>query len=363
MNIFIRTDGSNQIGTGHVMRCLVLASELCNVNVNVNVSFICRSLTGNLVDYIEDNGFKVYKLPDPWHKNKKDKDCSHLEWLRQNWTTDAKQTMEVLTKEPKVDWLILDHYSFDQNWESAVQTCVDKLMVIDDLANRLHDCHLLLDQNLYRNRRGRYGHKISDSVITLLGPKYLLLRSEFKNKELNRKRTGSVERILVSFGGADPTNETLKVLRAINQINRTEISIDVVLGHSSQHYQMVRDYCQTMKQVTLHFQIDYIAKLMSKADLAIGAGGSTTWERCYLCLPTITIETADNQSEILTYLDELGAIRHLGVNQMVSEEKIVDTLNNIISCPIVIQKMSENCKIIMKEYEHYSVVNQLMKGV
>lgn len=339
------------------MRCLVLAEDLRNKHVNV--TFICREFPGNLIKNIEGHGFKVWSLPAP---ERSGDGTDYISWLQNNWRTDVQQTIEWIRKQSAIDWIIIDHYALDQQWEHTIKSFVKRIMVIDDLADRLHDCHLLLDQNLYRNMEERYLNLIPEDATALLGTKHLLLRQEFRNQRCVKKRSSTVNRILISFGGSDPTNETMKALKAIDIINRTDIVVDVVVGLSNQNYSAIRNLSEKMPQTKIHYQIDYLAELMAKADLAIGSGGSTTWERCFMGLPAVTIETAENQSEILSFLSELGVICHFGKSQDLHEEDMAVHLKKLISSPKRIKEMIEASEIIMKDYENCSVVKQLTKG-
>lgn len=361
MNIFIRADASTNIGTGHVMRCLVLAEDLRKRSVNV--TFICRILPGDLIAHIENKGFSVISLPPTENNISANEDeISNENWLDLNWKTDALQTIEAICKKPEIDWLIIDHYGIEKKWERSVRPGVKRIMVIDDLANRSHDCDILLDQNLYRNLEKRYEELIPESTSTLLGPKYLLLRQEFRDLQFVKNKNVTVKRILISFGGSDPTNETMKAIKAIKIINRPEIAVDVVVGISNEKYSIIKKYCEKLPNIKIHYQIDYLAKLMSEADLAIGAGGSTTWERCYVGLPAITIETAENQSEILAYLSEIGAVWHLGVSEKVDEEDIANNILKLINYPTVLVEMVNATASIMGDFSDNLVVERLLEG-
>ncbi|WP_067724761.1 UDP-2,4-diacetamido-2,4,6-trideoxy-beta-L-altropyranose hydrolase [Oceanobacillus damuensis] len=358
MNIYIRTDASTDIGTGHVMRCLVLAEDLRKKNANV--IFICRKLSGNLIEYIESKSFTVLTLPAPMSPNL-DKD--DINWLKINWKTDALHTIDSINKQPvDIDWLIIDHYAIDKKWERTVKPLVKKIMVIDDLANRPHDCDLLLDQNLYRNLEERYEKWIPSYTTALLGPTYLLLRQEFRDTQYIEEKNGIIKHLLISFGGSDPTNETMKAIKAIKLINQPEIAVDIVIGFSNRNYSAIKEYCKEIPNIKVHYQIDYLAELMAKADLAIGAGGSTTWERCYAGLPALTIETATNQSEILSYLSEIGAICHLGLSKEVTGQDIANNLIKLINHPNKLKDMVDASKLIMRDFKESLVVERLLGG-
>jgi len=205
LKILIRTDSSVQIGTGHVMRCLTLADELRERGAEI--VFVCRDFAGNLCGYTEGN-------------------LKHAAWLGADWQTDARQVEEIIKDfNTHPDWLVVDHYALDERWERYLRSYVKKIMVIDDLADRPHDCDLLLDQNFYENLESRYDGLAPSGCKKLLGPKYALLRPEFREERKNlRKRDGYVKRIMIFFGGSDPTNETTKALEAVRMLNRPDIA-------------------------------------------------------------------------------------------------------------------------------------------
>lgn len=296
MRMVIRCDSSTLIGTGHVMRCLTLADEL--KQRGVEVSFISRENPGNLCEFIRDRGYVVYSLPQL---------ATETDFVKM----DADETKEILLSKylNNVEWLIVDNYSIGVNWELAVRPYVKKIMVIDDLANRLHDCDILLDQNLFRNMNFRYDGLTPLKCVNLFGPQYALLRNEFRDAQRNRTyRSWGIKRILIFFGGSDFTNETAKVLKAINELSLPEISVDVVVGSANPYRDEIKELCMVMPNVSYYCQINNMATLMLTADLSIGGGGSTAWERCCVGLPSIVVPIADNQVEPMRQLAEVGAI-------------------------------------------------------
>lgn len=177
MRVFFRVDASSEIGTGHVVRCLTLAKEL--KKQGANCTFICRSHSGNLLDQIIHEGFETVVLQGNCSGNQgqqtQPRTLAHADWLGTDWETDALQTKEAIGSQ-KPDWLIIDHYALDQNWERELRPLCKKIMVIDDLADRDHDCDLLLDQNLVANLTHRYLQRVPDQCACLLGPKFALLQ-------------------------------------------------------------------------------------------------------------------------------------------------------------------------------------------
>lgn len=180
-----------------MMRCLTLANFL--KENGARVTFICAELAGNMIDYVKSFGFKVVAVSGKFEY-------------------DAMRTVAIL-KEQECDLVIVDHYQIDEKWESVLKSELSKLklMVIDDLANRKHDCDLLLDQNYQENFESRYDTLVPEQCEKLLGPSYLLLRPEFYKE--NRVRTNAqIGNILVFYGGSDPTGETVKALHALSKL-------------------------------------------------------------------------------------------------------------------------------------------------
>jgi UDP-2,4-diacetamido-2,4,6-trideoxy-beta-L-altropyranose hydrolase len=196
MRVAIRTDASSDIGTGHVMRCLALAEEL--KDKTAEVLFICREMPGHLADYIKEKGFLVSLLQSSENREILITDIGalpHANWLGTTWEQDTQETYQILNKKPFWDWLIVDHYALDVRWDKSQRSFVNNIMVIDDLADRQHDCDILLDQNLYEGMELRYQELVPGTCKQLIGPKYALLRREFRKTRLRRReRDGSVAR-------------------------------------------------------------------------------------------------------------------------------------------------------------------------
>jgi len=353
MDVCIRTDSSLEIGTGHVMRCLTLAEYLHDQGVEV--VFICRKLPGCIVDFIEAKGLRVCLLlqrdagpiDEPHHSE-------HEKWLVVGKETDAADTGRILAAGERFpDWLVVDHYALDSQWERSMRPYVGHIMVIDDLADRSHDCDLLLDQNFYENARDRYRNLVPSHCRMLLGPEYGLLRPEFNElRQRMTERDGTVSRILVFFGGSDVTNETAKALEAVSALQRPDIAVDVVIGSSNPHKAQIESAAHRLANVRLHYQTQNMAELMAQADLAIGAGGTTTWERCCLGLPTLAIVVAENQREMTEAADGQGAVLNMGWREEVSEAAIEARMHWLLEHPDALQKMSQNAVRLSGNSDH-----------
>jgi UDP-2,4-diacetamido-2,4,6-trideoxy-beta-L-altropyranose hydrolase len=358
--IMFRVDSSFEMGTGHVMRCLTLANEL--KKKGAEVSFICRDLLGNLGSYLMKKGFHVWLLPNPKIESTSNPSFPYSSWLKVDWRTDAYETLQILRKVRKIDCLIIDHYSIDKKWEDIVKNDVEKIFVIDDLANRPHHCHVLLDQNITAHKN-KYIPLLPENCDMLLGTSYALLRPEFREaKRKMYERDGKINRILVFFGGSDPTEETMKTLQVLQKEKFTSFRIDIVVGEANQHKEMIKKKCEELSNVTFYCQVENMAELMSEADLSIGAGGSSTWERCYLGLPTIVIATAKNQVEITEFVRDTGAIYYLGESEHVTDAIITKAVMEMVSNPLLVKKMSEKARLLMGEDRFNDIIVRIMEG-
>lgn len=313
MRVAFRTDASRQIGTGHVMRCLTLANVLRERGADCR--FICREQPGNLLHLIRAQEFKTVVLPVAsgecdYARKDVQSDVAHTESLGVDWQTDADATQEALG-DVKVDWLVVDHYGLDARWETAMRSRFEKLLVIDDLANRPHVCNQLLDQTFGRDS-GDYRTLVPDDCRIQCGSRYALLRPQFaalRPYSLRRRRHPDMRQILITLGGVDRDNATGQVLEALRDCPLpTDCRVTVVMGANAPWIDQVREQALLMNRPT-HVRIGAqdMAQVMADSDLAIGAAGSTSWERCCLGLPTIMAVLAENQVLIAKSLSEAGA--------------------------------------------------------
>lgn len=325
---FFRTDASSLIGTGHVMRCLTLADSLREHGVDS--IFVCRRLSGHLGEYIRTKGYSV-----EWIESKND------EFRPEE---DSISTKAILEKAAQpVDWLIVDHYGIDCMWEAKVGPLAGRLLVIDDLANRPHECDILVDQNAYDRMETRYVELVLPRCVQLLGPRYLLLRPAFYEARRSlRTRDGIVKRLLVFFGGSDPTNETAKALRALAQWPGDDppFHTEVVVGSSNPFRQEIASLCARIPHTTLHVQAENMAELISQADYALGAGGVAMWERCYLGLPSAVTVAADNQGASVRYAAEQGAVAYVGDSPDSNETVYTEAIRLALESPQALTEMA-----------------------
>ncbi len=299
MKIAIRVDASPVIGSGHLMRCLTLADRLAAADAQVR--FVCRQMPQSLEALIRDAGHECARLPAlaAGDFTPTADDSPHAGWLGIEWTIDADETAAALADQPAWDWLIVDHYGLDTRWQGRMRQAAKRIMVIDDLADRAHDCDLLLDQNLYADMAARYTEHVPANCRLLLGPRHAMLRADFATLRAKvQPRDGEVSRLLVFLGGMDAGNVTSIVLQALDKLPRREFATDVVIGAGHPAREAIERDCARLGLIC-HVQTPRMAELMAAADLAIGAGGTATWERCALGVPTLALCLADNQRQLI----------------------------------------------------------------
>jgi len=322
VKVVIRADASLQMGTGHIMRCLTLAEAL--KKESAEIEFICREHEGNLIERIELQDFKVHVLPLS-QNTAIDDGLYGSKWLGGSQQEDAALCLPIL-KKIKPDWLMVDHYSLDKTWQSVLAECFSKLMVIDDLANRKHQCDVLLDQT-YGRKESDYAGLVPKRSQLLLGSEYALLRPEFaewRECSLQRRLKPSFKKLLITMGGVDADNVTGELLDILkNSSLPKELEIDVVMGATAPHLVSVRQQAGSLPYKTnVMVNVSNMAEIMANADLAIGAAGATTWERCCLGLPTIQIVLAENQRVAASNLASQGAVLTLNRDGLVNLQNI-----------------------------------------
>jgi len=361
MHIIFRADASQKIGSGHIMRCMTLAEAVCR-DKSITVEFISRSHLGNMNEFVIEKGFNLHILQGQKKHTENNKLEGYEQWLGVTQECDADETIKIIA-DLKIDWVIVDHYALDDIWESKVRAYVNNIMVIDDLANRRHNCDLLLDQN-YIHDSGRYDNLIPPGTIKLLGPMYALLREEFLDSDANAIQVrGEVKRVFVFFGGADPDNLTSTALRALSKPSLRHLLLDVVIGSSNRHENEVKSLVTDHPNARVHYQVNNIAAIMRQADIAVGAGGATTWERLAIGLPSIVVTIAENQISFTRDLDQDGYIEWLGNVNQVTEQVIHGAIERKLGHPRYLCKQSKKGKELVDGYGANRVSKLLTNGI
>jgi UDP-2,4-diacetamido-2,4,6-trideoxy-beta-L-altropyranose hydrolase len=334
--VVFRVDASVEIGTGHVMRCLTLAEELRRQGHDCR--FICRDHRGHLGELIAGKGFPVNLLLTTVEDSldySRGYGTAHSEWLGVPWQLDAAQTLSLL-ESLRVDWLVVDHYALDSRWEGQVNGAVGGIMVIDDLADRDHQADMLLDQNaLNEEMEERYRERLNSECTLLLGPHYALLGSEYSFlANALPERNGQVSRALVFVGGSDPHHLTERYLNALSAPEFRNILVDVVLGKNHPAPEAVSDLVSSREHARIYSGLPSLSALMIRADLMLGAGGATNWERMCLGLNSVVVSVAHNQDKVNQELEKKGFIHFLGKAEHVTVDIIRSALKQILVSPL-----------------------------
>lgn len=360
MNIVFRCDASIQIGTGHVMRCLTLADELARQGAKCH--FICREHEGNLIDFIAQKGYEVYKVGiNNSIQNDTEPTLFHSEWLGTSQAEDATQTIDIVSAiQPQ--WLVIDHYALNDYWEQQLRSHCDSILVIDDLADRKHDCEILLDQTFGRDKQD-YQHLVPNHCKVLCGTKYALLRPEFskwRQYSLERRKNNTLEHILVNLGGVDKDNLTSKILDTLKQAPLSDsCKITVVMGSTSPWISTVIEKAEQLPWPTeVKTGVSNMAELMANSDLAIGAAGSTSWERCCLGLPTIMLVIANNQMNIANNLESINAVKVVLNNHNLAQ-MINKYLYELIQNPEKLEAMSQSSADVLDGCGTFKVIEKM----
>ena len=321
MRVLIRADASTTIGSGHIARCLTLANVLRKDGAEV--TFACRQLPGHPLKRLADEGYVALGLPERYAQERREADVEAF----LPWQADIDALAAALKDPPRFDWLIVDHYGLDARWEKAARPFADRLMALDDLANRPHAVDVLLDQNYSAQVQHRlYDPWLEPGCTTLLGPRFALLRDEFQCEAITIKPR--VERVVVNFGGFDAARQVYATMLALQGFD--ELRVDFVAGLHNPEWETMSELAKAHPNWRLHALVSDFFRLMQHADLFIGAGGGTTWERAALGLPTICISVANNQQPNAQLLADAGMHRYLGPYQNLAPECLVAAIAELI---------------------------------
>lgn len=288
MAIAFRVDSSFNIGSGHIYRCMSLAAQLrfhlLREQKTSDIYFISKKAPGNFIHLITQAGFKTITLEQQLTEEE-----------------DAVETLKIL-HHYQVSKLIVDHYELSLTFESKVKKSNIKLIAIDDLMNRVHDCDILIDQNYKENYTSCYKDLVPKNCKLFLGPRYSLLREEFYTQQSQLKiyPIKEIKQVLVFFGSSDPDGETLRFIEETKDLNHS-FHFHIMLSSGNKFYEDIKNFLNP--NYTLHIDSKEVSKLMSQCDFYFGSGGSITWERMCLGLNGAIVLIAENQRLVA---EELG---------------------------------------------------------
>jgi UDP-2,4-diacetamido-2,4,6-trideoxy-beta-L-altropyranose hydrolase len=284
----IRADASLAGGIGHIVRSLALADAWKDAGGKaILVSSGPRSVLEALAT------------------------CVDFRWLgaqRPLLVDDIGGFLDI-AHETAADVVVLDSYELDHTWESRVRRDGLPLLAMDDLASRNHECDILVDTSIGPQDADRYRGRVSNETVLLLGPDYVLLRRSFRTTRFEPRAGKPVRRVLVSFGGTDPLDHTSAALDALALVNTPNLRVDVVASSANPRIATLCTRVATIPQAFLHVDTHEMPSLMAAADLALGAGGSSSWERCRAGLPSLVVLAAPNQRGVAAHLAAEEVVR------------------------------------------------------
>jgi len=328
-HLIIRADATTQIGTGHVMRCIALAQAW--QERRGDVTFLSHCESDGLRQRILDEGFRFIPIENSYPH-----------------PSDLEKTLSVLSDEKEnVGWLVLDGYHFDTAFQKAIRDKGIRLLVIDDM-NHLPHYHadILLNQNIHASD---LNYSCDEDTILLMGCKYVMLRREFLNyRKWKRIIPEKAAKILVTMGGSDPDNVTLKVIQALNLINDSDFEVKFVVGPVNPNLESIRKELSKSNFVyTILSNVKNMPELMAWADMAISAAGSTCWELAFMDLPILMFILAKNQEDAAMGLDKHKVGINLGWHDKISDVQISSTILHLLTDNNLYCKISENGKALI----------------
>ncbi len=315
MSVIFRCDASPVIGGGHVMRCMTLADAL--KERGWDCTFVTLKSSVSIVPKLALGDHNIVEINQ----------------------TDARSPEPILQLGP-VNLVIIDHYDLDATFETSCRLYAERVMAFDDIPGRRHDCDVLLDQTLGRLPQDYTVLMANDNTMMLTGSGFSLLRPEFLAARISRrqkKRKGS-NRIFISFGAADP--DGLCIPATIAALVAGADSVDIAVGQACPHIQSIRKLADANPKVALYTNAQ-MASLMTNCDLAIGAAGSTAWERCCLGLPALMVVTADNQKHIASALEQSGAARVVKISKTEPHKEFQTAISELLNTPERLMEMAK----------------------
>lgn len=356
-SLVIRVDSANHIGSGHVMRCLTLARII--KTYGVQVYFCCRAHEGDLTQVIADE-FPVIMLAKPQSYDL-DESNDSAAWLGVSELADATECLEKCQQQNICpDWVLVDHFSLSQVWEQTIsQQMKAKVIVIDGLLDRAHQCDLLINPSLSSSSDSSLISPHSRANVLrgvnkiLSGPQYIPLRAEFNQKPCHIRE--SLSQLLVCFGGVDKQNFTYQVCDVLAKYKTHIDRVWVIVGQGYPYLSKLQRLCSLHNDYFhITVQSQDIASIMAQTDLAIGAGGIMAWERCAMGLPSICWSIAANQIMQNQSLSEHNAIVYLGEEQTEIESSLTPVLDELIEAPQRLTQLSNNAAKLMQDWPKHS---------
>ena len=338
IKIAVRVDGDSFIGTGHVYRCLNLVSYI----KNADIEFICKNIDENLKLLITEKYKFKFNLINKNNENKITSDKKT--WLNDTQKIDCEKTINII-KNKNIDWMIIDHYGIDKEWEINIKPYVKKIFVIDDYVKRKHNCDVILN-NLLKDKN-RYLNYINHNCKILNGKEYIILNKVYlQNKKLNNNT--KLKRINIFMGGTDKTNETFKIINKCNLINQElnfPFIFDVIVGPGNKYKEEIKNLCSKIKNFNFYFNVSDIYNIFLKSELCIGSAGITVFERCILEIPSLLICFDLNQKKVLQGFIDANVTKYIGTINDNYLKDIDENIKKYYNNYNELKNMKSNCKL------------------
>lgn len=342
MNILFRVDASNIIGTGHVYRCLNFAQLYSKKHT---IYFVSKKHLFNLNEKIKEK-YTCFELEI---ENLDNINLNINSWLGESENNDVKKTISVIkTNKLHIDWLIIDHYAINETWENEIKKYVKNICVIDDFTNRKHNCNILINQQIKEKEIVKYKNNINSDCKICVGNDYLLLNHQYYQLNIN-KNIEKLKRINIFMGGSDTYNITEDIIDICHDYikkNNLNIIFDVIVGKSNKNAEKIKNKIKYLNNFHYYYDLKFIGDLLLEADLAIGAPGTSSYERCITQTPSLMICIADNQKTVIQkFIDSntsiyCGNIDNYKLNLL---ENLIDLNND----PNKLRNMSLNCELFL----------------
>ena len=319
--LLIRADAGREMGTGHVMRCLALAQAWRDKGGHC--IFAMAGPVGTIGERLRTEKMEIADFATSADMNE-----------------DAVQLVN-LAASKQASWVVVDGYQFPAYYQQKLKEAGLSVLLIDDnghagryLADLVLDQNANTDESLYRVRE--------PSTRLLLGPRFALLRSEFKHGPRRvRAINQDGRKVLVTMGGSDPKNVTLRVIQALKPVSSKRLQITVVVGgHNSNGESLER--AVSGSDIVLARNVANMPDLISETDVAVAAAGSTCWELCFLGVPALLVDAAENQDPVAKALARLGVAVHLSGGANVAAEEIITKLEWLLGSVETRKAMSRN---------------------
>ena len=304
--LLIRADANTQMGNGHFMRCVALAQAWKDSGGAVQFATACTN--EKLLKLLFKENFIVHQL-------------GHSYQEKEDW-----QMTERLLAECPDAWLVLDGYHFSSDYQKQVKAAGYRLIVIDDMAGVSHYyADLVLNQNIHAQEL-RYSREPYTRL--LLSPRYVLLRREFLGwRTWHREVPDIAHNVLVTVGGSDPGNVTLKIVQALQSLEAKSFEALVVVGNNNPHQELLQAAVRRGSlPIRLACDVSDMSTVMAWADVAVSSGGSSVWELSFMGVPILGLIRAEQESRLLNSCSKQGLAVSLGWYQSVTVREIAEKL-------------------------------------